>query len=247
MTIWSFIKICPENSNRSMKRLSLKSFMKSKGQSRVKSCCCSRSWKQCKDWFWEGSQCCSYGNICAKKGKDKFGHEMEVGIFAKVHTERMVSSSRFGIPSRPLAKCSPHVCFRLLLQLPTVSDFIRILQTSLRIQPMEMTTRIPKQQRSDQFLDSNCLICRSAIWSPVTTNLLSLISVAELASPASYDWHLVYLFHYTFLRICFPDSNGRFQFGTQQLNRTHLVVKVSKQGFKTEKIGSEKTKILCNK
>ncbi|RVW63927.1 Protein kinesin light chain-related 1 [Vitis vinifera] len=32
-----------------------------------------------------------------------------------------------------------------------VSDFIRILQTNLCIQPMEMTTRIPKQQRSDQY------------------------------------------------------------------------------------------------
>ena len=36
-------------------------------------------------------------------------HEMEAGIFAKVHAERIISSLRLGIPSRPLVKSSPPV------------------------------------------------------------------------------------------------------------------------------------------
>ena len=81
-------------------------------------------------------------------------HDMEAGIFAKVHAERIISSLRLGIPSRPPVKSSPPVRFRLPLWSPAVSDFIRILQANLCIQPMEMTTRFPKQRRLDQYPDS---------------------------------------------------------------------------------------------
>ena len=35
-----------------------------------------------------------------------FGHEMEAGIFAKVHIERIIPSLRLGTPSRPLIESS---------------------------------------------------------------------------------------------------------------------------------------------